>query len=141
MSTDAGDLVPRPAVDIWTLPDILGVRARRLRLRVPREYVPWRKTVDDIAEVELHLDGDVPARALSPVAFVGATTLTEFEWVEPGVYRFWAPWSDDDGGVAAGAPVSIGWSGELPPGDDGGKGDARHRIESIEEEEGDAQAT
>src|SRR5262245_29905845 len=41
--------------------------------------------------VEIHTDGDFPARALSPVLFVGGVPLRECHRVREGVYRFIAP--------------------------------------------------
>jgi hypothetical protein len=57
--------------------------------------------------VEVHTDGDFPARALSPILFVGDVPLRECHRVREGVYRFIAPAGVE---LKKNARIALEWS-------------------------------
>jgi hypothetical protein len=57
--------------------------------------------------IEIHTDGDFPARAMSPILFVGDVPLRECHRVGEGVYRFIAPVGVE---LKKNARIALGWA-------------------------------
>jgi len=116
MTGDSSSRIPEPApVDLWRLPRVLQIRARRVRYRAPKQHAVGSKVVEvnEGVEIDIRTDDEFPVRALSPVLYVGATALTELERVGKNHYRFRGIAPEK---LIEGAPVLLGWSGTGPGG-------------------------
>jgi len=100
----------------WELPEITDVkiRATPYQPRVARNFANPIEAAEDAVEIVLTLKSPMPARALGPVLYVGGARLTESEAVdkEGKQVRFWA---FDRSKLRAGAPITMVWTGEVPP--------------------------
>lgn len=114
MSSDSGELEPRPAQPDLRLPEIRQVRAE------PSTFKPTRRNFksdlpasDDAVDVIVETAAPIPIRDLGPVLYVGDVPLTEVTQETANIYRFVARNRND---LQNGAPISLGWTGS--PADD-----------------------
>jgi hypothetical protein len=106
---------PRPPRrDLWYLPRILQVEAVLKRYRRPRVIYegPERMESKQGVEILVKTSGPFPARALSPVLYVGDEPLNEWETAGENTYRFFAV---DPSRLKEGAPLALGWPDDLRP--------------------------
>jgi hypothetical protein len=96
------------ANDPWALPDIVGVDAARVRYPQPRSYYDGvqLKQAGEAVELLVRTSSQFPARALSPVLYVGETAIARYEPVSLNQYRFVAYNMQD---LKEGSPISLGW--------------------------------
>jgi hypothetical protein len=112
MSSDSSDKErPAPRANLWALPDVLEVRAARVRFKKPLIRYEGRKRVEHAAAVELMVrtSGPIPERAISPVLVVGDAEITDYEYAGHNFYRFHA---FDMEKLREGAPVTLAWPQE-----------------------------
>src|SRR5262245_22175680 len=111
MGADGGPPVPKPAhIDIWRLPTILKLEARLAHYEPPKRHTTRQgvQAIREAVEVDLYTDGEVVARALSPVLRVGDVVLTWGERLGPMHYRFRAV-EPEMSRMAGGQTVELGW--------------------------------
>jgi hypothetical protein len=112
MSTDAAAPLPQAPRPDWELPEIIEVTIRpaEYRPRKPRHFESPLREARNAVEVVVTLKSPLPIRAMGPVLYVGNTQLTESEALdkEGRQIRFWG---FDRAALAAGAPISMGWTG------------------------------
>jgi hypothetical protein len=89
------------------------IRAAEHRPRSTRDFATPLAEAKDAVEIVVSLKTAPPARALSPVLYVGDTRLTESEAVdkEGKEIRFWA---FDRSKLAEGVPIEMRWMNEAP---------------------------
>jgi hypothetical protein len=109
MNTDAG--VPaerRPAPDVWKLPNVLRVTARRRHFDPPRRVTTAGvdRQVSDAIEIEIKVSEPFVTRALGPVLWVGNEPLSIAESDGKSLYRFFAFNPD---ALKAGAMIALSW--------------------------------
>ncbi|HEU4512480.1 MAG TPA: hypothetical protein VFR87_05200 [Nocardioidaceae bacterium] len=110
MSTDAGQLEPRPDPPDLDLPEVTDVRTRQASMRPRRRnFESALPTVEDTVEVVVRTAAPIPVRALGPVLHVGDATLTEVTADDEGTYRFVATSPRQ---LRPGADIRLGWSGQ-----------------------------
>jgi hypothetical protein len=101
----------------WEMPEVTGVkiRAAEYHPRATRNFATPLAEVKDAVEIVVTFKTPPPARAMSPVLYVGETRLTESETLdkEGKAMRFWA---FDRSKLLEGAPIEVRWMGEPPPG-------------------------
>ena len=97
----------------WEMPEMTGIniRAAEYHPRSTRHPAAALPAVKDAVEIVVTFKAPPPARALSPVLYVGETRLTESEKVdkEGKELRFWA---FDRSKLREGAPIEVRWLGE-----------------------------
>ena len=100
----------------WEMPEMTDVkiRAAEYRPRAARNFATPLAEAKDAVEIVVSFKSPPPARAMSPVLYVGDTRLTESEAVdkEGKEMRFWA---FDRSKLMEGAPIDVGWMNEAPP--------------------------
>jgi hypothetical protein len=100
----------------WEMPEMLDVkiRAAEYRPRATRNFESPLPGVKDAVEIVVTFKTPPPARAMSPVLYVGQTRLTESEPVDKQgkELRFWA---FDRAKLQEGAPIEVRWMGEPAP--------------------------
>jgi hypothetical protein len=97
----------KPA-DLWHLPDVLSVKASKVRFPQPRLYYVGTRPVlaEEAVEILVRTDRPFPVRALSPAIFVGDVPILDFETMDRNAYRFL---SYDSSSLREGAAISLGW--------------------------------
>jgi hypothetical protein len=127
MSSDQGTREPRGRRPDFRLPAVLGVTARRTRFEPPRHrnFESSLPPLDSTVELLVETDGPIPARALSPVLYVGDVPVTEVSAQDETHYRFVAMAPDQ---LRVGAPVTLGWSGLAAE-----RVETGYRFEGVEE--------
>lgn len=105
-----------------TLPRIVNVTTRLATYDVPKIFYvgPEKKEVRRALEITVQTDAPIPARAVSPVIWIGDAPVAEMETVGANRYRFYAL---DPALLRDGAAIAFGWP-ELEPGRAGGGGRA-----------------
>jgi hypothetical protein len=113
MSTDPGAVEPREPRPPLDLPQVIAVRARRVRFEPPerRNFSSALPRMDSTVEFLVETDAPIPARALAPVLYVGDTPATEVTADDATHYRFVTLRPD---ALEDGASISLGWSGRPP---------------------------
>jgi hypothetical protein len=92
----------------WSLPEVVGVQAARVRYSEPkirfvgRKMTEWREAV----ELLVRTAGEFPVRAISPALFIGDQMISDYEPAGINQYRFFA---FDLEKLKEGAPIYIGW--------------------------------
>lgn len=113
-----GDFTSReahmPTPDIWRLPEIVSVKAVRVRYRKPVQYAEGaaRKETDQTIEFQVTTSEDFPIRALAPALFVGDIAVAEGKQIGDRQYRFVAYGTPR---FMENAPLSLGWVGSGTP--------------------------
>jgi hypothetical protein len=103
-----------------TLPRIVSVSTRLADYAVPKIFFVGteRKEVRRALEITVQTDAPIPARAISPVIWIGDAPVREMETVGPNQYRFYAL---DPAPLRDGAAIAFGWP-EVEPGRAGAGG-------------------
>jgi hypothetical protein len=126
--TDAFEGIPQPhasQADPWPLPRIVDVEIAPQDYDAPRvtyrglERVEHRQAI----EIVLTTSSPIPARALSPVLYVGDEPVEDWETVGPNRYRFYA---FEPGRLQDDAPLAIGW-----PDDEESRREAEQRYRRL----------
>jgi hypothetical protein len=110
MTIDSGGSPQKPkGIDLWRLPKVLELRARRKRFDPP-----FRLTVEGTdryvkegIEIEIRVSEPFAERALGPVLWVGDEPLTIAEGDGNDTYRFFAFKPE---ALQANAPISLSWN-------------------------------
>jgi hypothetical protein len=131
--TDAFEGIPQPhpsSPDPWPLPRIVDVEVALRDYDAPRVTYRGMERVEHRQAVEIVLEtsGPIPARALSPVLYVGDELVEDWETVGPNHYRFYAFEPErlqDD------APLAIGWPDD---GESRREAEQRYRLSRPEDE-------
>jgi hypothetical protein len=126
MNFDSG--VPaerRPAPDLWRLPDVLKVTARRRHFDSPRRVTAAGvdRQASDAIEIEIEVSEPFAIRALGPVLWVGDEPLSAAESPGKNIYRFF---SFNPDALQPGAPIALSWGSTGTP----KKKETRHRFEA-----------
>ena len=99
----------------WEMPEMMGVtiRTAEYRPRATRNFATPLSEMKDAVEIVVTFKTPPPARALSPVLYVGETRLTESEATDKKgkELRFWA---FDRSKLREGARIEVRWIGEAP---------------------------
>ena len=97
----------KPA-DSWHLPEVLSVKASKVRFPQPRLYYVGTRPVlaEEAVEILVRTDGPFPVRTLSPAIFIGDVPILDYETMDRNVYRFLAY---DPSGLREGTAISLGW--------------------------------
>lgn len=114
MSTDAQGREPiRTPPDIWTLPEIIDVRAVLVRFKKPLIRYDGQKRMEHKEAVELMVKTSkpIPERALSPVLMVGDEAVDDYEVTGENLYRFYAFEMKQ---LREGAPMRLEWPSRRP---------------------------
>jgi hypothetical protein len=94
------------------LPRVLSVAFRTVRYETPRPY--WvgreRRQTSQALEILVQTESPLPARALSPVIYVGEVAVKDYKVAGRNLYKYVA---FDPTTLAAGAPLTFGWP-DLP---------------------------
>jgi hypothetical protein len=97
------------------MPEMTGIRTRTTEYRphAARNFTTPLSAVESAVEIIVSFKAPVPARAVSPVLYVGETRLTESESVDKKgkELRFW---SFEPSRLQEGAPIEVRWMGEPP---------------------------
>lgn len=115
MTTDAGPPEPpAPSPDLWRLPEVISVRAVRVRYDEPRTYAigPRLAEAREAVEILLETSEPFPDRALSPALYVDDVELSESQQLGDTLYRFYAY---DFENLNEGGVISIGWMRQPQP--------------------------
>jgi hypothetical protein len=111
--TSADQGAPSSRAASTGLPTIVGVHADRSHYGPPRLFV--RRGADlqvsEAIEIVVQTSGPIPARALSPVLWVGAMPLPDSDRLDDHTYTFYGIEPDT---LVDGAPLALGWSGGPP---------------------------
>lgn len=113
MATDPGSRQPDAARPDFSLPEVLELRSRRIRFEPPkhRNFESALARHSEAIEFVITTDKPIPIRALGPVLYVGDTPVGESAPLrKKNAYRFLA---FDPEALKPGAPVSLGWSGQV----------------------------
>jgi hypothetical protein len=94
------------------LPDILSVRAARVRYQQPIVYYAGRdrRETREAVEIVVQTSAELPIADVSPALFVGDVPLPEYNGMGPNQYKFYA---FEFQKLEEGAPIALGWP-ELP---------------------------
>jgi hypothetical protein len=109
MNFDAGvSAERRPAPDLWKLPTIQKVTARRRHFDRPRRVTTAGvdRQVSDAVEIEIQVSESFVTRSLGPVLWVGDEPLSIAESDGKNDYRFF---SFNPDALKAGAPIALSW--------------------------------
>jgi hypothetical protein len=113
MSGDAGKRLPDPPRADFSMPRVLDIEMRATKFEAPRlrNFASSLPSGGDAVEFIVKTDGPIPGRALGPALYLGETPITEVTKIGANTYRFVAPTRE---GLQQGAPISLGWTGQLP---------------------------
>jgi hypothetical protein len=94
--------------DIWRLPTILDFTAVMVRYSSPLIRYEGQKRIrrKEAVEILVKTDGPIPERALSPILMVGDEPVSDYEFVEENLYRFYGFEAQN---LREDAPVSLEW--------------------------------
>jgi hypothetical protein len=123
--TDAFEGIPQPhdsQADPWPLPRIVNVEIAHQAYDTPRFSYRGSERVEQRQAVEIVLttSSPIPARALSPVLYVGDEPVEDWKTIGPNRYCFYA---FDPGRLQDDAPLSIAW-----PDDESSRREAEQRY-------------
>src|SRR5262249_27624169 len=90
------------------LPGIVNIESRAVSYAVPKIFFVGseRREVRQAVEITVQTDAPIPARAISPVIFVGGTPIVEMETVGRNLYKFYAI---EPSQLQQGAAIAFGW--------------------------------
>lgn len=115
MPSDQAQQVQTAEAPKWVLPAIkdVKIRAASYAPRAPKNFKHPMAVVKNAVEIVVSLSEPVPARAMSPVLWVGGHQLTESEVVDKTgkKMRFW---SFDPAKLQSGASITMSWMNEPP---------------------------
>ncbi len=99
-----------PRVNLWRLPRLAALAARRVHLDEPRTYYVGteRRETREIVELLATTSEPLPVRAITPALVVGDTVVPDYEPEGANRYRFVAFEPDQ---LREGAAVRWGWPG------------------------------
>lgn len=98
--------------NLWQLPNIVNIEAKRVRYDPPKQFWVNRQVLEvrDGMELLVQLTDALPSRAMSPALFVGDTSISDYEIAGHHLYRFFVI---DPTALQPGANISLGWP-QLP---------------------------
>ena len=111
MTSDSGEREERAPRPRYELPTVTGVEVRRITWEAPRRrnFASALPESAEAVEFLVETEEPIPARALSPVLYVGDTPIVEVSADDATHYRFVGLRPET---YEAGAPLSLGWSGQ-----------------------------
>jgi galactose mutarotase-like enzyme len=112
--TDAFEGIPQPPAERaerFPLPEILNVEVNQRSYDAPRVAYRERERIEhrQAVEIDVTTSSPIPARALSPVLYVGEEPVEDWETVGPNHYRFFA---FEPERLPDNAPLAIAWPGQ-----------------------------
>jgi hypothetical protein len=111
--TSIGSRTPQPEQsNIWQLPGIVNVEAKRVHYDPPKQFWVNRNVLEvrDGLELLVQLTDALPSRAMSPALFVGDTPISDYEIAGHNLYRFFVI---DPTALQPGSNIALGWP-QLP---------------------------
>lgn len=101
-----------PRINLWRLPRLVSVAARRVTYPQPRVYYVGSERRETRQAVELRIETSepIPVRAVTPILMIGETAIADYSTEGATTYRFVAYEPER---LEPGAPIRWGWPG--PP--------------------------
>ncbi|MBK8258898.1 MAG: hypothetical protein IPK82_40345 [Polyangiaceae bacterium] len=96
--------------NLTTLPNVVDVQMRVATYSTPKIFFVGseRREVTSAVEITVRTSSPIPARALSPVIYVGDSPVIEMEVTGRNEYKFYAL---EPTRLQQGAAIALGWSG------------------------------
>ena len=110
MSIDSGGpLHDKKPIDLWRLPEILELRARRRHFEPAFRVTAEGKDrfVQEAVEVEIRVSEPFAVRGLGPILWIGNEPLTIAESDDKSTYRFFG---FNPEALLADAPIALSWN-------------------------------
>jgi len=112
MSSDSGEVEPRPPRPDFDLPEIRRVHAEQSTFApTRRNFESDLSASEDAVDIIVETAAPIPIRDLGPVLYVDGVPLAEVTQEADNVYRFVARNRQD---LHDGASLSLGWTGSSP---------------------------
>jgi hypothetical protein len=96
---------------LWDLPRVLNIDVRLVSYGTPKIFLvgPEKREIRQAVEITVQTAEPIPARAISPVLFVGNAEVVEMEDLGRNRYKFYAL---EPARLEQGAAIAFGWSDE-----------------------------
>jgi hypothetical protein len=107
---NAAPSTEEPRTNLWRLPNLVSVAARRVTYPQPRVYYVGteRRQTQQAVELQIETNQPIPVRAVTPVLLIGKVPIADYSTEGTMLYRFVAYEPDR---LAPGAVIRWGWPG------------------------------
>lgn len=101
-----------PRINLWRLPHLVSVEARRVTYPQPRVYYVGteRRETRQAVELRVQTSEPLPVRAVTPILVIGKTVIADYLTEAATIFRFVAYEPDR---LEPGATIRWGWPGPL----------------------------